>query len=216
MSNITFDYMEEYIRSLIPDHNGVILDLEKYAAENSVPIIHKEVANFLELVINMHRPIRVLELGTAIGYSAILMASCSSSIKKLDTIERDENMIEKAAANVKKVNLDSTINIIKGDCLEVLENLQKKYDLIFVDAGKGHYNHFFPHCMRLLEKNGVIIADNVLFKGMVANRELLKRRKITIVKRMKDYLNMISKDENLITTIIPMGDGIAVTKRRDE
>ena len=113
-----------------------------------------------------------------------------------------------------KFGLEEKINILQGDCLEVLESLHDEFDMIFMDAGKGHYNHFLPECLRLLKKDGIIIADNVLFRGMVASDDLVKRRKITIVKRMRKYLDMVSKDENLITTVIPMGDGIALTKRR--
>lgn len=216
MSNITYDYMEQYIRELVPEHTGILQELEIYAKENKVPIIHKEVANYLELMIGITKPKRILELGTAIGYSSILMFMGSSSVEHIDTVERDENMIAQAAQNLEKADLKGKINIICGDCLQVLENLQEKYDLIFIDAGKGHYNEFFPHCLRLLNKNGVIIADNVLYKGMVASRELVIRRKITIVKRMKKFIDMITKDDNLITTILPMGDGIAVIKRREE
>ena len=123
-------------------------------------------------------------------------------------------MIKYAEENLKKYNLQDKIEIKKGECLEVLEKLEQPYDLIFMDAGKGHYNHFLPHCLRLLNEDGIIVADNVLFRGMVASDDLVKRRKITIVKRMRKYLDLVSKDENLITSVIPMGDGIAVTKRR--
>lgn len=123
-------------------------------------------------------------------------------------------MIELANINLKKFNLDHKIKIEEGDCLEILEKLNEPFDLIFMDAGKGHYNHFLPHCLRLLNPDGVIVADNVLFRGMVASQELVKRRKITIVKRMRTYLELVTQDENLITSVIPMGDGIAVTKRR--
>lgn len=215
MSNITYDYMEQYIRGLIPSHSGILKDMEEYAVENKVPIIHKEVANYLDIMINIKKPIRILELGTAIGYSAILMHNSCGSIQRVDTIERDEAMLIKAEQNIKEAGLQDKIHIISGDCLEVLGNLQEKYDLIFMDAGKGHYNEFFPHCLRLLEKDGIIIADNVLYKGMVASKELVIRRKITIVKRMKKFIDMITKDDNLITTILPMGDGIAVIKRRE-
>ena len=132
----------------------------------------------------------------------------------ITTIERDDNMINYAKENIKKFGLEEKINILQGDCLEVLESLHDEFDMIFMDAGKGHYNHFLPECLRLLKKDGIIIADNVLFRGMVASDDLVKRRKITIVKRMRKYLDMVSKDENLITTVIPMGDGIALTKRR--
>ncbi|WP_139904434.1 O-methyltransferase [Clostridium thermarum] len=216
MSNITYDYMEQYIRGLVPDNAGLLKELEEYAEENKVPIIHKEVANFLQLMINIIKPKRILELGTAIGYSSILMYNSNGSVEHVDTVERDENMIALAGANIEKAGLKGKINVICGDCLEVLEKLVDKYDLIFIDAGKGHYNEFFPHCQRLLNKDGVILADNVLYKGMVASRELVIRRKITIVKRMKKFIDMITKDDKLITAILPMGDGIAVIKSKED
>lgn len=214
MSGITYDYMEEYIRSLIPEGSNKFRELEEFAKENKVPIAQKETAKFLEFMVSMKKPLRILELGTAIGYSAILMCEAAGDKTTITTVERDENMIEYARENFKKYNLENRIEIIEGDCLEVLENLNGKYDLIFMDAGKGHYNHFLPNCLRLLNEDGIIVADNVLFRGMVASNDLVKRRKITIVKRMRKYLDLVSKDENLITSVIPMGDGIAVTKRR--
>jgi Predicted O-methyltransferase len=215
MSGITHDYMEHYIRSLIKDHNEMLKELEDYAHSNHVPIIHKEVAKFLELMITIKRPLKILELGTAIGYSAILMSLSSRESSLITTIERDKKMIELAQGNIEKYGFKDKINIIEGDCLEILQKLDDKYDMIFMDAGKGHYNHFLKECVRLLSKDGIIIADNVLFRGMVATDELVERRKITIVKRMRKYLEMISDDEKFITSIIPMGDGIAVTTRRD-
>lgn len=214
MSNITYDYMEEYIRGLIPDRTGVLKEIEDFARENKVPIVQKETGKFLEFMVNMKKPLRILELGTAIGFSSILMYEASGNNPDIVTIERDEKMIELAKINLKRFNLQDKIKIEEGDCLEILEKLQEPFDLIFMDAGKGHYNHFLPHCLRLLKEDGIIIADNVLFRGMVASKELVKRRKITIVKRMRTYLEMVSSDENLITSVIPMGDGIAVTKRR--
>ncbi|MBU3132523.1 O-methyltransferase [Clostridium gasigenes] len=214
MSGITHDYMEEYIRGLIPDSQGALKILEEFAKENAVPIVQKETAKFLEFMVNMKKPMRILELGTAIGYSATLMYEAAGTKPHITTIERDENMIKYAKENLGKLGLQDKIIIKQGDCLEILAELEEPYDLIFMDAGKGHYNHFLPHCLRLLEKDGIIIADNVLFRGMVASKELVKRRKITIVKRMKTYLDLVSSDEDLITSVIPMGDGIAVTKRR--
>lgn len=214
MSGITYDYMQEYLRSLIPESSGKYLELEKFAEENMVPIVQKETAKFLEFIVSMKKPLRILELGTAIGYSAILMYEASKTNPKITTIERDRKMIELAEKNFEKYGLTDEIKIIEGDCLEVLETLDESYDLIFMDAGKGHYNHFLPHCLRLLAEDGIIVADNVLFRGMVATDELVKKRKITIVKRMREYLDIVSKDKNLITSVIPMGDGIAVTKRR--
>lgn len=214
MSGITYDYMEQYIRKLIPDKDGILKEMEIYALSNSVPIIQKEVGNFLELMIAMKKPKKILELGTAIGYSSILMSASSNKESKITTIERNADMVRIARENIEKYDFNENIEVVEGDCLEVLEKLEGQFDLIFMDAGKGHYNHFLPHCLRLLSPDGIIVADNVLFKGMVASRELLIRRKITIVKRMKSYLEIISNNPELVTSVIPMGDGIAVTARR--
>lgn len=214
MSGVTFDYMEKYLRDLIPDRNDELKELEDFAKENKVPIIQKEGAKFLEFMVAMNKPKKILELGTAIGYSSILMNKATNGECYITTIERDDNMIKYASENIEKFGLGEKIKILQGDCLEILENLDDKFDMIFMDAGKGHYNHFLPECLRLLKEDGIIIADNVLFRGMVASDDLVKRRKITIVKRMRKYLDMVSKDESLITTVIPMGDGIALTKRR--
>jgi len=214
MSGVTYDYMEQYLRDLIPSNVGILDDLEKFSIENRVPIVQKETAKFLELMVTLKRPKKILELGTAIGYSSILMNLASSGFSEITTIERDEKMIDLANANIIKYGMQGKINILKGDCLEVLENLTGEYDMIFMDAGKGHYNHFLPHCLRLLKKEGVLIADNVLFRGMVASKELATRRKITIIKRMQTYLELVSSNDDLITSVIPMGDGISVTLRK--
>jgi predicted O-methyltransferase YrrM len=214
MSGVTYDYMEEYIRGLIPETEGKLRDLEKFAKENRVPIAQKETIKFLEFMVSMKKPLRILELGTAIGYSAIVMYEAAGTNPHITTVERSEDMIKYAKKNIESFQLDEKIIIEEGDCLEVLEKLKEPYDLIFMDAGKGHYNHFLPHCLRLLNEDGIIIADNVLFRGMVASDELVKRRKITIVKRMRKYLELVSQDKELVTSVIPIGDGIAVTKRR--
>ena len=215
MSGVTYDYMEQYLRGLIPSNNIIMKNLENFALENRVPIVQKETAKFLELMVTMKRPKKILELGTAIGYSAILMNLTSGGLSEITTIERDEKMIEIAKSNIEKYGLQNKITIIEGDCLEALENLKDEFDMIFIDAGKGHYNHFLPHCLRLLKKEGVLIADNVLFRGMVASKEIATRRKITIIKRMKSYLELVSNNDELITSVIPMGDGISVTVRKN-
>ncbi|WP_321993109.1 O-methyltransferase [Clostridium butyricum] len=214
MSKITYDYMEDYIRGLIPERTGTLKEIEDFARENGVPIVQKETGVFLEFMTSMKKPKKILELGTAVGFSSILMYESAGVEPDIVTIERDEKMIEMAKVNLDRFNLRDKIKIEQGDCLEVLERLDDKFDLIFMDAGKGHYNHFLPQCLRLLKDDGIIVADNVLFRGMVASQELVKRRKITIVKRMRTYLDLVTQDESLITSVIPMGDGIAVTKRR--
>lgn len=215
MSGVEQEYIKEYIGSLMHDgHEGILKEIENYALENSIPIVQRETAEFLELMVNIKKPLNILELGTAVGYSAILMSLSSHKKNHITTIERDRNMIEIARKNIKKYNFEQCIDIIEGDCLEVLKNIEGKFDLIFMDAGKAHYNHFLPYCLKVLDERGIIVADNVLFRGMVASDELVKRRKITIVKRMRKYLDMVSDRNKFITSIIPMGDGIAVTMRR--
>ncbi len=215
MSGISQDYVVDYIRGLVKEDSEILKELEKYAHENNVPIVQSEVANFLKLMIQIHKPKKILELGTAIGYSSILMNIATNNTSLITTIERDKKMIDIARKNISDLGLEDKIEVIEGDCLEVLSTLKYEYDFIFMDAGKGHYNEFMPYCLKLLKKDGIIIADNVLFRGMVASDDLVKRRKITIVKRMRSYLETISSDKSLLTSVIPMGDGIAVTTRRD-
>lgn len=216
MSGITYDYMDKYIKGLITDYDGILKELENYAQVNHVPIVQKEIAKFLELIVTIKKPSKILELGTAIAYSSILMGLSSNINCKIDTIERDENMLKLAKQNIENYGFSDRINILEGECIDVLKKIDDKYDIIFIDAGKGHYGDFFAQCLRLLKEDGIIIADNTLFRGMVANEDLVKRRKITIVKRMREYLEMVCDGEKYITSVIPMGDGITVTTRRNQ
>ncbi|GAA0176992.1 O-methyltransferase [Clostridium sediminicola] len=215
MDGVALNFITEYLNTLIEEKDSNLLKLEEYANVNNVPIVQREVANLLKFMVAMKKPKRILELGTAIGYSSILMNNASESVEDIVTIERNENMVKIAQKNIQDAQLDKKIQIIEGDCLEILKTLNEKFDMIFIDAGKGHYNEFFPYCLDLLNKEGVIISDNVLFRGMVANNDLVIRRKITIVKRMRKYLMDISKREDLVTTVLPIGDGVAITIRRN-
>ena len=150
MSDITYDYMESYIRGLIKDREGTLKEIEDFARSNGVPIVQKETAKFLELMVTMKRPLRILELGTAIGFSSILMYEASGTKPEIVTIERDPKMIELAKVNLDRFNLSDKITIKEGDCLEILEQLEEPFDLIFMDAGKGHYIHF--HSSLLLQQ----------------------------------------------------------------
>lgn len=210
MSNIVYDYIEDYIRGLIPQDDELLKNMEEYAKENHVPIIHPEVARFLSFIIKSKGVKSILEVGTAIGYSAITMhrASGGSSIV---TIERDEKMIDEAIKNIKSAGIEDDIKILKGEASSILSSLDEKFDLIFLDGAKGQYLQIFPDCHRMLNKGGIIFADNVLFRGMVASNELLIRRKITIVKRMRKYLKFISENKDYDTSILPLGDGVSVS-----
>lgn len=216
MSNVSYDYIEEYIRGLIPEKTGRLKELETYAENNHVPIIHPEVGQFLRVIIKSHNVKKILEVGCAIGYSACLMAQAAGEGCSITTIERDEEMYQKAVANIASMGLDKNITVLKGDALEILDNIEGEYDMIFLDAAKGHYDHFLPNCMRVLKKGGIIVGDNVLFRGMVASKELVIRRKITIVKRMRKYLEHISNMKQLETVVLPIGDGVAFSCKVEE
>lgn len=211
MSNIAHDYIEDYIRGLIKQPDGNIKSMEEYAHQNNVPIIHPEVAQFLKVIIKTHKVKRILEVGTAIGYSACVMAQAAGEGVSITTIERDDAMYEIALKNIEESGFADSIKVIKGDAMEVLNDINGEFDLIFLDAAKGHYDHFLPLCLDNLKYNGLLISDNVLFRGMVATNELLIRRKITIVKRMRAYLQHISDMPELETVIMPMGDGLALS-----
>lgn len=208
---ICYDYINNYIRKTMKGNEGILAELEAFAEENHVPIVHPEVARLLTVLGKMQKPARILEVGTAIGYSAILMSSFLSKDGRIDTIERYEVAAERAKGNIKKAGLENTINVIVGDALEVLRLLDKKYDMVFLDAAKGQYNEFLPECLRMLNKGGLLVSDNVLYKGMIANDDLVVRRKKTIVKRMRTYLDTICNIEGLETSLIPIGDGVAVS-----
>jgi len=216
MSNIAHDYIEEYIRNLIPKREGLIAEMEQYATDNNVPIVEPEVAQFLKILIKTKNIKRILEVGTAIGYSASVMAEAAADDFQIVTIERDDTMYDLAVNNIKKSGCENNIKIIKGDALEVLSGISEKFDLVFIDAAKGHYEHFLPYCLKALNLNGLIVADNVLFRGMVATNKLLIRRKITIVKRMRKYLDTISNMKELETVVLPISDGIALSVKTME
>jgi len=208
---INYEYITTYIRNTINKNEGFLRELERYAEENHIPIIQPEVAKLITVLGNMQKPGRILEIGTAIGYSAILMTSFLKQGGKIDTIERYEKMAEKARENIKMAGKEDTINIIIGDAMDVLACLDKQYDMIFVDAAKGQYPEFLPHCMRMLVKGGLLISDNVLYQGMVATNELVVRRKKTIVTRLRKYLTTLCNSDELETCIIPVGDGVALS-----
>ena len=214
MGNINKEYIEEYIRSLIPKKNDFLSKIESYGNENNVPIVHPEVAQLLKVLIRMNNPKSVLEVGTAIGYSALVMASCMTEGKIL-TIERNQDMIDIAKKNIEENGFKDRIMIIEGDAEEEIEKIEGKFDFIFLDASKGHYKDFFSNFIDKLNPGGVVVSDNILYKGMIATDELVMRRKKTIVKRMRDYLDYISNEDKLETSIIPIGDGVAISYKKE-
>ncbi len=208
---ICFDYIAEYIRNTIKADDGILLELREFAASKRIPIIRPETAKLVYVLALATRPYRILETGTAIGYSSILLARTLRDGGIVDTIESDDKMLEMARHNIKMSGCQDKINSIAGDTAEVLRCLDKKYDFILLDAAKGQYIELLPDCIRMLNTGGLLVSDNVLFKGMVANDKLVARRKRTIVKNLREYLGNICNNPALETSILPVGDGLAVS-----
>ncbi len=211
---ICYDYINDYIRSTIKKSDAMLKNMEEYAKKNNVPIVHPEVARFLTVLGRIKKPKYILEIGTAIGYSAIVMSEFLQSDGRIDTIEKDENVLKKASENIKSLGLSNTINLMHGDAEIVLDKIDAKYDMVFIDASKGHYMDFLKKSLGKLNQDAIIVSDNVLYKGMVANDELIIKRKKTIVKRLREYLDFICNNKLLDTSIIPIGDGVAVSYYR--
>ncbi|HAE62107.1 MAG TPA: O-methyltransferase [Eubacteriaceae bacterium] len=211
MGQINHEYIETYIRGLLKNEDKLLLELEDYAKKYNVPIIHPEVRQLIGILLETGGYKKILEIGTAIGYSALSFVKKNENIT-VDTIELNEDMVKLAGENIERAGYDDRIKIIHGDASKEIKNIDKKYDVIFLDGAKGHYIHMLEDCLRLLNNGGMIISDNVLFRGMVATDDLVKRRKITIVKRMRKYLKALSEHPMLETSIIPIGDGLAVSR----
>lgn len=208
--NINYEYIIRYLRDNLKERSGLLLELEEYAKINKIPISQPESIRFIEVILKLCGAENILEIGSAIGYSAIRMSRAVNG--RVTTIELSGDMAETARENFKRAGLDDKITLIEGDACEVLKDLNGAYDVIFVDAAKAKYMQFFEHSVRLLKKGGLLISDNVLYKGMTASDELLKRRKVTIVRRLRQYIKTLSEDERFDTTVVPIGDGIALSR----
>ncbi|MEW9121322.1 MAG: O-methyltransferase [Thermotaleaceae bacterium] len=214
MSNIVNPLIEEYIRSIIGKNEGLLKEMEDYADEHHVPIIQPEVAKVLEVIAKLSGANHILEVGTAIGYSSIILSNATAENTKITTIERRKDMIEKAQQNIKKAGLTERIRILEGNAEEILPSLTDSFDFIFLDAAKGQYMEFLSACIHLLHPKGVLVSDNVLYKGMVASNQYVIRRKKTIVKRMRTYLDYIMHHPTLTSCLLPIGDGIAISYKK--
>ncbi|SES71788.1 Predicted O-methyltransferase YrrM [Natronincola peptidivorans] len=211
MNYIIEESVEEYIRKLLPQQQELLNEIESYATQNHVPIIQKEVAALLKILTKASKSKKILEIGTAIGYSSIILCQSAGEGGFVTTIERDEERVQRARLNIEKANLSHHIRIIEGEAQDVLNFLDAKYDLIFLDGAKGHYKEMLQDCINLLEVGGLLVSDNILFKGMVVNDNLVIKRKRTIVNRMREYLQYICNHPQLDTSIIPIGDGLAIS-----
>jgi predicted O-methyltransferase YrrM len=185
--------------------------MKDYAVENKIPIIMDEGACLLEIILKAVKPKKILEIGTAIGYSSIIMSGTLNEDGRIDTIEVNPDMVEKAWENISDAGLQGMIRIIEGDAGEILPLLHDEYDVVFLDAAKSRYIEFLPHCIRLVRKSGLIITDNVLYKGMTKGSELVKHKQRTAVKHLREYLEELEQNEQLKTSLIPIGDGITIS-----
>ena len=214
-SMIVDERMVTYIRSLERPENPVIEEIEQEALDSYVPIIRKETQSFLKVMMLMNRPARVLEVGTAVGFSAILMSEYLPEDSHITTIENYEKRIPIARNNFKRAGKEEKITLIEGDALEVMKTLEGPYDFIFMDAAKGQYIHYMPEAVRLLSEGGILMSDNVLQDGdIIESRFAVERRNRTIHSRMREYLYELKHSDVLETSIIPLGDGVALSIKK--
>ncbi len=208
--------MQDFLEELIPDRGEFLTALRQKSAlsESYAPIVQRPTEQLIITILKMIKPKRVLEVGTAVGYSAILMADNLPDDSSIITIERYKKHADIAVDNIFASGYEKKIRVIEGEAAEVLHWLDGGFDFIFLDAAKGQYIEFLPDILRLLNPGGVLLSDNILYHGMIEDEEKVERRKITIVKRLHMYLEEIMSNEALTTSIIPIGDGVALSVKK--
>ena len=205
-----------YINSLDKGNTAVLDQIEREALESYVPIIRKDMQNFLKLLLTVQKPMRILEVGTAVGFSAVLMAEYAPEGCKIVTIENYDKRIPIAKQNFERAGKSDQITLLEGDATEVLKTLEEPFDMIFTDAAKGQYINFMSDVLRLLKKDGVLVSDNVLQDGdIIESHFIVERRNRTIYKRMREYLYELTHRDDLVTSVLPVGDGITVSVKVD-
>ena len=205
-----------FINSLDTRNSGLLEQIEREALAAGVPIIRRETQSLLKVLVRIRKPARILEVGTAVGFSALLMSECAPEGCEITTIENYEKRIPAARENFRRAGREGQITLIEGDAAQVLETLEGTYDFVFMDAAKGQYIHFLPEVMRLLAPGGVLVSDNVMQDGdVIESRFAVERRNRTIHARMREYLYEIKHREDLETSVIPLGDGVAVSVKKE-
>ena len=185
--------------------------IKEKALEEHIPIIMDDTLEVIGNVLKKNKPTKILEIGTAVGYSAICFSKYLAENGRIDTIERDEERIKEAKINIKNMGLEDVIYIYEGDAVEILPTLNEKYDMVFIDAAKGKYPFFLKEALRMLNKDGIIFADNILYKGYVMS-DYNKHKQRTAVRNLREYIKEVTENENLETEILDVGDGLAITK----
>lgn len=212
---IVDERMTAYINSLNPGNTEILDQIEREALDHFVPIIRREMQSFLKFLLAVQRPLKILEVGTAVGFSAILMSEYAPDGCRITTIEKYEKRIPIARENFIRAGKADKINLLEGDAMEILKNLNESYDLIFMDAAKGQYIYYLPELLRLMKQGGILVSDNVLQDGdVIESRFAVERRNRTIHARMREYLYTLTHCEELVTSVLPLGDGVTVSVRR--
>lgn len=214
---IVEERMKAYINSLDTGNTPFLDELEEQALADYVPVIRREMQSFLKVMLKLKQPLRILEVGTAVGFSTLLFCEYAPEGARITTIEKYEKRIPIARDNFKRAGRENQIRFLEGDAAEILGTLDERFDFIFMDAAKGQYIHFLPDVMRLLEVGGILISDNVLQDGdIMESHYAVERRNRTIYKRMREYLYQLKHDERLMTSILPIGDGATLSVRVKE
>lgn len=204
-----------FINSMETENSEILETIEREALDAKVPIIRKEMQSFLKTLLMILKPMRVLEVGTAVGFSAILMSELIPADGRITTIENYEKRIPLAKDNFRRAGKEEVITLLEGDALDILPTLTEEYDFIFMDAAKGQYIHFLPQVLRLLKRGGVLLSDNVMQDGtVIESRFAVERRDRTIHARMREYLYELKHHDLLQTSILPLGDGVALSVKK--
>lgn len=212
---IVEERMRTYINSLDPGNTEFLETLEKEALSSGVPIIRREMQSFIKVLLAVKKPKRILEVGTAVGFSTLLMCEYGPQDLEITTIENYEKRIPIAKENFLRAGRNSQITLLEGDAGQILKELEPAYDMIFMDAAKGQYIHWLEDVIRLLGPEGVLLSDNVLQEGeIIESHYLVERRNRTIYKRMREYLYTLKHEERLLTSILPLGDGAALSIKK--
>ena len=205
-----------FINSLDTKNSEILEKIESEARAADVPIIRREMQSFLKILLMLKKPARVLEVGAAVGFSALLMSEYVPEECRITTIENYEKRIPIARENFRRAGKEEQIDLIEGDAAEVLKKLKGPYDFIFLDAAKGQYIHYLPDILRLLPPGGCLVSDNVMQDGdVIESRFAVERRNRTIHARMREYLYELKHNDELTTSIIPLGDGVAVSIKKE-
>ena len=213
---IVEERMRTFINSLDGGNTPFLEELEKSALSAGVPIIRREMQSFIKTLLAVKRPRRILEVGTAVGFSTLLMCEYGPAELSLTTIENYQKRIPLARENFRKAGREGQITLLEGDAGEILKSLAGPYDLIFMDAAKGQYIHWLEDVLRLLSPGGILLSDNVLQEGeLIESHYLVERRNRTIYKRMREYLYVLKHDPRLNTSILPLGDGAALSVKKE-